>query len=136
MPVRSLNSPVLKWPDRKTVFQALEKWVAKYAGSRPELLRAGVIGSYARGDWGVGSDLDLILIVKDREGRVSTQGARSGSTGLPFHERGLEWDTTNLPVPVDLLVYTQGEWKEMAERGERFYRMTTEEAVWVFDSSG
>jgi hypothetical protein len=41
-----------------------------------------------------------------------------------------------MPVPVDLLVYTQGEWEEMEERGERFYRMATQEAVWVFNSSG
>jgi predicted nucleotidyltransferase len=29
----------------------------------PEVVRVGYFGSYARGDWGVGSDLDLIIIV-------------------------------------------------------------------------
>jgi len=30
-------------------------------------LRIGYFGSYARGDWGVGSDLDLLVIVTAAE---------------------------------------------------------------------
>jgi hypothetical protein len=64
MPVRSLNSSVFKWPDRNAVHQALLTWVDQQAQEKSELLRAGYFGSYARWDWGVGSDLDLILIVE------------------------------------------------------------------------
>ena len=63
MPVKSLNSSVLKWPDRNTVDQAVRSWSREQAMQRPELERCGYFGSYARGDWGVGSDLDLIAIV-------------------------------------------------------------------------
>jgi len=121
MPVRSLNSPVFKWPDRKIVHQALLEWVKKKAQERPELLRAGYFGSYARGDWGVSSDLDLILILDHSE--------------VNFQERATEWDVTSLPVPVDILIYTEEEWLALAERGDRFYKTIEEEAVWIFYSS-
>ena len=63
MPVRSLNSSVLKWPDQKTVIKALKDWMIVEADHQPELIELGYFGSYARGDWGVGSDLDLIAIL-------------------------------------------------------------------------
>ncbi len=118
MPVRSLNSSVFKWPDRETIHQALLNWANRLAIDRPQFLRAGYFGSYAHGDWAVNSDLDVILIVKN--------------TQLPFEQRALEWDTSTMPVPVDLLIYTQEEWNNMAEAGGRFYRTIHQEAVWVF----
>jgi len=60
MPVRSLNSSVLVWPDRATVDRAVRAWAASIGPGRHDGQRIGYFGSYARGDWGVGSDLDLI----------------------------------------------------------------------------
>ena len=119
MPVRSLNSSIFKWPTRDEVHQALLDWVERQAGERPELARAGYFGSYARGDWGVGSDLDLILVVERSE--------------KDFWERPGEWDATGLPVPVEMLVYTENEWQALKERGERFSRTLEDEAVWVYN---
>ena len=62
MPVRSLNSSVLKWPDRATVVAALHRWVEHAVLGRDDVLRIGYFGSYARGDAGVGSDLDLVIV--------------------------------------------------------------------------
>lgn len=56
MPVRSSTSSVLKWPDAESVRRALVAWVAEEAPRHPGLLRLGYFGSYARGDWGVGSN--------------------------------------------------------------------------------
>ncbi|MGQ9602514.1 MAG: nucleotidyltransferase domain-containing protein, partial [Candidatus Bipolaricaulia bacterium] len=64
MPVRSLNSSVLKWPDAKTVDRAVRIWAKEIAQLKPEVVRIGYLGSYARGDWGVGSDLDLVVVVQ------------------------------------------------------------------------
>ena len=64
MPVRSLSSPVLRWPDKREVDQAVRRWSERAVASRPDILRVGYFGSYARGDWGVGSDLDLVIIVE------------------------------------------------------------------------
>jgi predicted nucleotidyltransferase len=117
MPVRSLTSPVLKWPDAQTVVQAMKRWTAKVVRERPEVVRIGFFGSYARGDWGVGSDLDLLIIVAD--------------SSKPFELRPSEFDTLELPVPTDLLVYTQKEWQAM-KPGRRFFQRLDQEAAWVY----
>ena len=118
MPVKSLNSSVLKWPDRSTVDRAARTWADREAGRHPELLRLGYFGSYARGDAGVGSDLDLVALV-DR-------------TPEPFERRSLTWDLNTLPVPAELIVYTQEEWKRLQKRSERFARMLKSQVVWVY----
>lgn len=118
MPVRSLNSSVLRWPDRRTVHDAFARWVER-AAAASELCRAGYFGSYATGDWGVGSDLDVVLVVE-----------RSDD---PFESRAAGWDLTPLPVPVDILVYTKAEWEELLGRDDRFSRMLSEDAVWLLE---
>ena len=118
MPVRSLNSSVLKWPDAKTVDAAARRWVkaAVKDKDRADILKIGYFGSYARGDWGVGSDLDLIIIVQN--------------SSQPFEKRSIEWDVTELPVPVDVLTYTKAEWKSL--HATRFHQTVMREAVWVY----
>lgn len=118
MPVRSLSSSVFKWPGVEEVDRAVCRWAQKVDRERPEVLRIGYIGSYARGDWGVGSDLDLLILVEWSE--------------RPFAERSSEWDTAELPVPADVWVYTRDEWQAMADRDSRFYREASREAIWVY----
>lgn len=115
MPVRSLSSSVFRWPDARAVKEALRRWAARVAQTRPEVLRIGYFGSYARGDWGVGSDLDVVIIV--------TQADK------PFDMRAGDWDTRDLPIPTDLLVYTREEWDKLQERpmSPRFVK----EIVWL-----
>jgi hypothetical protein len=117
MPVRSLTSSVLKWPDRRCVEEALQVWLTREAGRHPDLVRLGYFGSYARGDWGVGSDLDLIALVRE--------------AGEPFERRALSWDLIPLPVPAELLVYTEAEWRRLLDTGSRFAETVMREAVWV-----
>lgn len=113
MPVRSLHSRVLKWPDAATVLEALRSWAQRAGGERPELLRVGCFGSYARGDWAVGSDLDVILLVRE--------------AAEPFARRAAAWDLTSLPVPCDVLVYTPEEWTRTP-----LARAIQPELVWVW----
>lgn len=114
MPVRSLRSSVFKWPGRDEVEKALRVWARTLKDSHPEVLRVGYFGSYASSSWGVGSDLDVVVVVE-----ASTK---------PFMERPRDFDTTSLPVPVDLLVYTQ---EELERLEGRFARVLKEETVWV-----
>jgi len=119
MPVRSSSSSVLRWPDRDTVDRAVRAWSADLIGTHPAVERAGYFGSYARDDWGVGSDLDLIVIVD--------------GSAEPFTRRALAFDTLELPVPADLLVYTVDEWRRMRDEGVSFATRVEREAVWVLD---
>ncbi len=117
MPVRSFDSRVLRWPDAEAVVTAFGAWAADAARSRTDVVRIGYFGSYARGDWGVGSDLDVVIVIE--------------RTDLPFERRAVEWDLAGLPVPADVLVYTEAEWCRMgAEPG--FIRTAAREAVWVY----
>ena len=108
MPVRSTNSPVLVWPKKSEVRAALEAWAGEVRRQRPEVVRIGVFGSLLRDDWGVGSDADVVIIVR--------------SSDRPMMERPVEFDFRAIPVGVDLLVYTLDEWEAVAARDNRFGR--------------
>jgi predicted nucleotidyltransferase len=110
---------VLKWPDRHTVDQELRRWIGDEAVKHSGLCRVGYFGSYARGDWGVGSDIDLIAIVS--------------KSSEPFDRRNLSWDVSALPVAADLLVYTLEEWNKLERESGLFIRTLNREAVWIFE---
>ncbi|MDW7981089.1 MAG: nucleotidyltransferase domain-containing protein [Verrucomicrobiales bacterium] len=117
--MRSLNSCMLKWPDKQTVDAAIRVWARQLAAQRHEVVRVGYAGSYARGDWGVGSDLDIVIVLEQSD--------------KPFEQRAVEFDATRLPVPADLLVYTEAELHQLIGSGSRFGRVLENETVWVFD---
>ena len=102
MPVRSLTSSVLRWPRPEEVRAAIGTWAAEIV-ARPDVARIGCFGSLAKGTWGVGSDVDLVVII-DRSSQ-------------PVYRRALEFDASTLPVPADVLVYTTEEWGRITEGG-------------------
>ncbi len=118
MPVRSLRSSILKWPDRRTVDESARRWAKQLQATHPELRRVGYFGSYARGDWGVGSDLDLLVLVE--------------ASDPPFYQRSTKFPSEGLPVPAEVLVYTVGEWEAREESS--FLRTIAQEVVWVLGS--
>ena len=116
MPVRSLSSSVLKWPDPDEVRSSAKAWAQGRLAADRGVRSIGYFGSYARGDAGVGSDLDIIVVVE----RASE----------PSSHRGLAFDTSSLPVPVDLIVYTEEELRSLLASGGRFARELRERTVW------
>jgi hypothetical protein len=66
----------------------------------------------------VGSDLDLVAVVKDCKD--------------PSYRRALGWDLSGLPVPADLLVYTLAEWDQLMAGKSLLARTLAREAIWVF----
>lgn len=118
MPVRSSNTRVLAWPNREIVESALIDWTTRLSLAHPTLQRLGYFGSYAHGNWGVGSDLDLVGIVCASE--------------EPWERRALEWDTSGFPVPVDLLIYTSAEWNRMLREPGTLPARVSSEVVWVY----
>jgi predicted nucleotidyltransferase len=75
-------------------------WIEKGSG-REDVQKIGYFGSYARDDWGVGSDLDIIVILD--------------SSNEPMERRAEDWGTSELPVPSDLLIYTAEEWQRIKD---------------------
>lgn len=110
---------MLRWPDRSEVDRAVRVWASEAAARHPELVCAGYFGSYSRGDWGVGSDLDLVVIVD--------------ATDEPFPRRALVFDTLDLPVPAELLVYTEEEWEALRKEERAFVLRLARETTWVYE---
>ncbi len=119
MPVRPLSSGLLRWPGLEEVEAALQEWAREIARSHPEVLRVGFFGSYARGDWGVGSDLDVVILVAEAD--------------APFSQRAVKYPYERLPVPADVLVYTPEEWENL---DTAFARQMRREVKWVYSRAG
>lgn len=58
-----------------------------------DVTHIGIFGSCARGVHGVGSGLDIGVILRE--------------TDVPPLDRGLRFDAARLPVPADVLAYTE-----------------------------
>lgn len=98
--------------------EAFALWAKDTIHNNVNVVRIGYFGSYARGNAGPGSDLDVVIIVKSSE--------------KPFERRGVEWDLTSLPVPVDVLVYTLREWRDLEARS-CMGRILKKETIWFGD---
>ncbi|MGF1567610.1 MAG: nucleotidyltransferase domain-containing protein [Nodosilinea sp.] len=77
------------------------------------------MGSYATNTAGVGSDLDIVLVVAHSD--------------VPLHQRSLAWDFSALPVAVDVLVYTLVEWQSMVSTAGRMATTLQQETIWVIN---
>lgn len=85
------------------------------AVERPGLQRVLVFGSYARGDQDEYSDLDIVVVCE---------------TDRPFLERFRDFKALfDLPIPVELLVYTPAEFASMVKAGNPFISHVLNEAV-------
>lgn len=125
MPVRSLTQSLLRWPEPERVLRAVRDWAEQEAQHCPSLQRVGVYGSYGRGDAGVGSDLDLVLIDAAAKG---TQSARYRT-----------WPFERLPLSCDALVLTPDEWRELMQNGnndpvrQTMVRALQSDARWIWE---
>ena len=121
MPVKLSNSSVIKWPDKQTVDRAVRAWAEQIAVRHADVVRVGYFGSYARGDWGVGSDVDVLVLVRVCQ--------------TPFERRGILWNAMELPVHADVLVYTLAEWASL-DAASRWRRTLEDEVVWIDGCGG
>jgi hypothetical protein len=111
MPVRSSNTPVLKWPNREQVLAAAAEWARELVVRDARVLKVGLFGSYARGDAGVGSDLDLVVILRDGP--------------IPL------FDVTGLPVPAETVSFEQSVWERASQEPTGIARTIAREALWL-----
>jgi len=121
MPVRSLNSRIVKWPDRLAVEAAIRSLLPRLTDAEPRLRALGYFGSCARNEWGVGSDVDLVAVLDVPAGEETPK-----ILDLPWAR------VIRLPVAHDLFVYSIEDLRRMTAEGMRFSRMLATETVWVY----
>lgn len=117
LPTSSNGVRVFKALDRDEVLAQLTQWAAKQRRDHPEIIRLGLFGSYSRGDYGPGSDIDLLIIVGD-------------SNEPRWFMRAIAFDASELPVGADVFVYTQAEVDRMLPDSPWLSRILGE-IVWV-----
>jgi hypothetical protein len=118
MPVRSLTQSLLRWPEPELVLHQVQEWAERVAADHPGLVRVGVFGSYGRGDAGVGSDLDLLLIDTRASG--------------PQHQRLLAWPLAELPLSCDALVLTPVKHRELLASGSAMAAALARDSRWLW----
>ncbi|MFM7548024.1 MAG: nucleotidyltransferase domain-containing protein [Cyanobacteriota bacterium] len=82
----------------------------------------GVFGSYGRGEAGVGSDLDQLLI----DGRASG----------PQRGRLLLWPLAELPLSCDALVLTPAEYADLLAGGSAMAQALQRDCRWLWEQRG
>jgi UTP:GlnB (protein PII) uridylyltransferase len=110
---------MLRWPEPKQVLAQVRDWSVKIAADHPGLERVGVFGSYGRGEAGVGSDLDLLLI------DVHAQG--------PQQQRLLLWPLEELPLSCDALVLTPSELGALLASGSAMASALERDRRWIWE---
>lgn len=102
--------------DRAIVLNEVSVWSRSLRESNPHVRRIGLFGSYAKGTYGPGSDLDIILIM-------------DASTEPRWFMRSAAIDTAGLGVGADLFIYTESEMARM-QKTSGWFRHIMEEALW------
>ena len=95
-------------------------WARRQVAAHADLEAVGVFGSYGRGDAGVGSDLDLLLVLRQCD--------------LPVWERMRRWDTSTLPLATDLLVYSRAEWNTLPQWNPKLAEVLARDVRWLVGS--
>jgi uncharacterized protein len=118
MPVRSLNSAILKWPEKQKVLNEAKLWAKSTGLGDDNIIRIFCFGSICTDIWGVGSDLDIIIILKQ--------------TTVPFISRASLYNSSAISVPTDILVYTQSEITELAGKKSHFINEIEKKALLLY----
>jgi predicted nucleotidyltransferase len=102
---------------REQVLGELHAWAVQERLVHPEINRIGLFGSYAKGTFAPGSDIDILILVRE-------------SVEPRWFMRAAGFDTLRLSVGADLFVYTEAEAMRMRESSS-WFRHILQEIVWI-----
>ena len=119
MPAKSLNSRAIVWPKKDEVISAFKKWAEKLP---PDFKKVGYFGSYSKGNWGPGSDIDIILVVQKENKKKLSIDERV--------ELARKIDASELPVPADIFIYTEEELEKLKD-SPMWRKILSSEVVWI-----
>src|ERR1700674_104656 len=97
---RSLNSVVIKSVDKVRVRQAMDDLAEKLFSKHGDIEEIVVFGSFETGDFIPGSDLDVLLALRESD--------------KPVRDRVGDFLPQSFPVPLDLFPFTRAEMCELA----------------------
>jgi uncharacterized protein len=95
--MRESSSPSVKvtFTNRDQILIALKNLIQEWAQQHPELEQVILFGSFARGDYFPGSDVDVLLILENSD--------------QPLLYRIRKFLPTHFPVDIDVFPYTRHE---------------------------
>jgi uncharacterized protein len=99
MPEPSSPSVKVTFTNRKQILTALENLIQEWSQKHPELEQVILFGSFARGDYFPGSDVDVLLILEKSD--------------QPFLKRIPKFLPIQFPVDIDVFPYTRDEVQRM-----------------------
>jgi predicted nucleotidyltransferase len=99
MPAPSSPSVKVTFTNRKQILTALENLIQEWTQKHPELEQVILFGSFARGDYFPGSDVDVLLILEKSD--------------QPFLKRIPTFLPIQFPVDIDIFPYTRAEVQRM-----------------------
>jgi uncharacterized protein len=91
----SLPSVKVTFTNREQILKALENLIQEWTQQHPELEQVILFGSFARGDYFPGSDVDVLLILEN--------------SAQPLLNRIRKFLPTHFPVDIDIFPYTRDE---------------------------
>jgi len=118
MPKKSSNSAKVFFADAQRAEALLAEIVRKLTAAHPEIVKIILFGSYVRGDFVPGSDLDLLIILEHSD--------------RPFLDRIPQYLPNRVPFPVDVFPYTEAEVRQMQAEGNPFILRALREGKVVF----
>jgi predicted nucleotidyltransferase len=107
--------------DRADVLRELRNWSRRVYRRDPRITRIGLFGSYATGNYGPGSDLDILIIVDSSE-------------ETRWFLRSAAIDVRGLSIGADIFVYTVEETARL-EKNSLWFQSIMREIVWLGEES-
>ncbi len=114
---RSSSSVKIRSVPRETVITALSGWFQSLSADHPEIKKAGLFGSSARGDYTPSSDVDILLIVSN--------------SSSPMWKRALDYPPPPGPVGAELFIYAEVEIDALEREGSQWLGQILKEVVWL-----
>ncbi len=108
--------------DREQVWAGLKRWLQEVIEPAPEVQEVWLFGSYARGEEWPGSDIDLLVIVRE--------------TCEPFIDRAMRYTPLRIGLPLEIFVYTEEEAQELSQQPGSIVWIVMREGRKIWERSG
>jgi predicted nucleotidyltransferase len=116
-----LSSAGPKFVDREEILLVARETARQIGAAHPQVLRVLLFGSFARGDYGTRSDLDLLVILKE--------------SAKPAHDRIADFLQHASAYPTDVFPLTEAEIESRLEEGDPFLRRAMSEGILLYSRS-